>query len=256
MAARSSRACSSLSQCATISSAARQPQRGPDRALPPGPSRSARPAVPGNRSRSPGLIPLGSAGGVADLGGLGRRWQVGQARRAACGPSTGSGSAAVQFQHAGLARGSSKLSATGGSGLSVDSEPCCVRQSAWYLARLAHRAAIEEPRNLSVGYWSQHAVLAGKAIELAIGQKLLDGLASGKLAIRPRTQLGGKCIAKACSYPLNGGGVSPALGLDLHLKEAAVRCESAFMVRSVVPSSRRTRNAISRACSERSVVSK
>jgi hypothetical protein len=95
-----------------------------------------------------------------------------------------------------------------------------VRQSAWCLARLAHSGAIEEPGNPFTGRWSQHAILAGKAIELAIGQKLLDGLASGELAIWPRTQLGGKCTTKACSDPLNGGGVSLAPGLDLHLKEA------------------------------------
>jgi len=82
---------------------------------------------------------------------------------------------------------------------------------------VAHRAAIKEPGNRFARLWPQHAILAGKAIEPAIGQQLLDGPASGELAIRPRTQLEGKFITKARSYPLNGGRVSRALGLDLHL---------------------------------------
>ena len=59
---------------------ARQPHRGPDRALPPGPSRSARSAFPVTVRRAPALIPPRASPAGNDLVG-GRARECQQSRR-------------------------------------------------------------------------------------------------------------------------------------------------------------------------------
>ena len=50
-------------------------------------------------------------------------------------------------------------------------------------ASRAHRAAFEKLRDPLVCRWSQRGILAKKAIEPAICQELLDGIAGGQLAV-------------------------------------------------------------------------